>query len=282
MSKKMTSQLILICIIFIVSHSLGEAQEVKGFSMPFNMPFYGAPPLQYTDSKFVSILFKTSPEALRKHVPQPLVPNADNIMFVYTSSLNVLAYKSGKFSFPGGNYYEVVMGIPAKFKETSGNYCVVMYLDYPVNTGGRSGVALGREIYGYPKKEAIITFDEKDGRVHSTVSRFRTTLIKLSFERTLKVEPVPPRPRTPTFNLKYIPSVKKDAPPEVMQLTSNVSEFNRKEMWRGKGSLEFGSLSADPLGDIPVLQIIAAQYEVAEGSLLHGEVVYDYLAKGQK
>ena len=282
MSKKMTSQLILICIIFIFSHSLGKAQEAKVFSMPFNMPFYGSPPLQYTDSKIVSVVFKTSPEALRKLVPQLLVPNPDNLMFVYTSNMNVLGYKSGNFSFQGGNYFEVVMGIPVKFKETPGNYCVVMYLGYPNDTGGRTGVALGREIWGYPKKEAIITFDEKDGKVHSTVSRFRTPLIKLSFERTLKVEPVPPRPRIPTFNLKYIPSVKKDAPPEVMQLTSNVSEFNRKEMWRGKGSLEFGSLSADPLGDIPVLQIIAAQYEVAEGSLLHGEVVYDYLAKGQK
>jgi acetoacetate decarboxylase len=282
MSKKLISQVLLVFFIFIVSHSLCESQDLKGFSMPLTAPFYGAPPLQYTDSKFVSVVFKTSPEALRKLVPQPLVPNPDNILLVYTSSLNVLGYKSGNFSFPGGNYFEVVMGIPVKFKETSGNYCVVMYLDYPVNTGGRSGVALGREIFGYPKKEALITFDEKDGKVYSTVSRFGTTLIKLSFERTLKVEPVPPRPRTPTFNLKYIPSVKKDAPPEVMQLTSNVSEFNRKEMWRGKGSLEFGSLSADPLGDIPVLQIIAAQYEVAEGSLPFGEVVHDYLAKEKK
>jgi acetoacetate decarboxylase len=282
MAKRMTVQLILTGMIFIFSHSLGGAQEGKIFSMPFNMPFYGSPPLQYTDSKFVSVAFKTSPDVLRKLVPQPLIPNPDNVMYVYTSSLNILGYKSGNFSFQGGNYYEVVMGIPAKFREASGNYCAVMYLDYPNDTGGRPGVAIGREIWGYPKKEAIITFEEKDGKVHSTVSRARTPLIKLSFERTLKVEPPPPRPRIPTFNLKYIPSVKKDAPPEVMQLTSNVSELNRKELWKGKGSLEFGSLSADPLGDIPVLEIIAAQYEVAEGSLLHGEIVYDYLAKGPK
>jgi len=281
---KQSGFLTLIFILFTMVYlSSGiQAQDLKGFSMPLTMPFYGSPPLQYTDSKFVTVVFKTSPEVLRRLVPQPLVPNPDNIMFVYTSSLNVSNYKSGDFSFSGGNYYEVVMGIPVKFKETSGNFCVVMYLDYPVDKGGRPGVALGREIWGYPKKEAKITFDEQDGKVYSVVSRAGTPLIKLSFEKTLKVEPFPPRPKTPTFNLKYIPSVRKDAPPEVMQLTSNLSEINRKELWRGKGSLEFGSLSADPLGDIPVLQIIAAQYEVAEGRLLHGDVLHDYLTKDKK
>jgi acetoacetate decarboxylase len=277
MSKKMTSQLILICIIFIFSHSLCEAQEVKGFSMPFNMPFYGVPPLKYVDSKIVTVLFKTSPQVLLNLVPQPLLPNPDSLMFAYTSSLNVQAHQSEGFSFPGANYFEVVLGVPVRFDKTGGNYCVVMYLDKTV-----TGISIGREIWGYPKKGANITFAENDGKVSSTVDRLGTTILKLSFERTQKVEPVPPRLPTPTFNLKLIPSVRKDAPPEVMQLTSTVTEFKRKEMWRGKGLLEFGSLSADPLGNIPVLQIVAAQYEVAEGSLPHGEVVYDYLAKGRK
>ena len=277
MLKKLVSKLIFVFFILIIFHSLCEAQDLKGFSMPLTAPLYGAPPLKYFDSKIVTVVFKTSPEVLRKLVPQPLIPNPDNLMFAYTSSLNVQDYQSGGFSFPGGNYFEIVIGIPVGFNMTKGNYCVVMYLDK-----GPTGVPIGREIWGYPKKFANITFDEGEGKVSSRVARFGTTIMKLNFERTQKVEPVPPRPPTPTFNLKLIPSVRKDAPPDVMQLTSTVSELKRKEMWRGKGSLEFGSLSADPLGDIPVLQIIAAQYEVAEGSLPFGEVVHDYLAKEKK
>jgi len=277
MSKKLVSQVLLVFFISIVSHSLCESQDLKGFSMPLTAPLYGALPLKYVDSKIVTVVFKTSPEVLRKLVPQPLLPNPDNLMFAYTSSLNVQGYQSGGFSFHGGNYFEVVLGVPVRFDKTGGNYCVVMYLDKTV-----TGVPIGREIWGYPKKGANITFVESDGKVSSTVARFGTTIIKLSFERTQKVEPVPPRPPTPTFNLKFIPSVKKDALPDVMQLTSNVTEFNRKEMWRGKGTVEFGSLSEDPLGDIPVLQIIASDYSVVEGSLGHGEVVYDYLAKEKK
>jgi acetoacetate decarboxylase len=246
--------------------------ELKGFSIPLPAPLYGAPPLKYFDSKFVTIVFKTSPEVLRKLVPQPLVPNPDNLMFVYTSNLNANDYQSGGFSFPGGNYFEVALGIPVQFDKTPGYYCVVMYLDKTL-----AGVPMGREIWGLPKKGAQITFDEKDGKVSSVVSRFGTPIIKLNFERVQKVEPIPPRPPTPVFSLKYIPSVKKDAPPDVMQLTSHVSKLQRKEMWTGNGSVEFGSLSADPLGDIPVLQIVRGQYEVVEGSLPFGEVVHDYL-----
>ena len=277
MPRKVIVKLFFALFFFIIFQPLCEAQELKGFSTPLTAPLYGAPPVKYSDSKFVTIGFKTSPEVLRKLVPQPLVPNPDNLMGVYISSLNANDYQSGGFSFPGRNYFEVALVIPVRFDKTMGNYCVVMYLDKTV-----AGVPMGREIWGLPKKGAQITFDEKDGKVSSIVSRFGTPIIKLNFERVQKVEPIPPRPSTPMFSLKYIPSVKKDAPPDVMQLTSYVSDWKRKEMWIGSGSVEFGSLSADPLGDIPVLQIVGGRYEVAEGSLPFGEVVHDYLAKEKK
>jgi len=242
----------IFCAFFL--HHLSAVMRSSGverFSTPLTAPLYGAPPVKYSASKFVTIGFKTSPEVLRKLVPQPLVPNPDNLMGVYTSSLNTNDYQSGEFSFPGINYFEVALVIPVRFDKTAGNYCVVMYLDKTV-----AGVPMGREIWGLPKKGAQITFDEKDGKVSSIVSRFGSPIIKLDFERVQKVEPIPPRPSTPMFSLKYIPSVKKDAPPDVMQLTSYVSEWKRKEMWIGNGSVEFGSLPADPLGDIPVLQIV--------------------------
>jgi acetoacetate decarboxylase len=277
MSKKVIFKLFFALFFFIIFQPLCEAQELKGFSTPLIAPLYGAPPVKYSDSKFVTIGFKTSPEVLRKLVPQPLVPNPDNLMGVYTSSLNANDYQSGEFSFPGRNYFEVALVIPVRFDKTAGNYCVVMYLDKTV-----TGVSMGREIWGLPKKGAQITFDEKDRKVSSIVSRFGTPIIKLNFERVQKVEPIPPRPSTPMFSLKYIPSVKKDAPPDVMQLISYVSEWKRKEMWIGNGSVEFGSLPADPLGDIPVLQIVGGRYEVAEGNLPLGDVVYDYLSKEKK
>ena len=85
----------------------------------------------------------------------------------------------------------------------------------------------------------------------------------------------------PIFNVKLIPSVEKNAPPDVLQLTATtLGNPKFRELRPGVGTLEFGSTAADPLGGIPVLEILrAACYEY--GFILdYGEVVYDYLAEG--
>jgi hypothetical protein len=55
-----------------------------------------------------------------------------------------------------------------------------------------------------------------------------TTLMKAIFQRAEKVEPVPSRPPRVRYNLKYIPSVRKNAPPDVMQITSYVQDNKLK------------------------------------------------------
>jgi len=277
MSKKLISQVLLVSFIFVVSHSLCEAQELTGFSMPLTAPVYGALPLKFSDSKFALIVFKTTPEVLQKLVPKPLSPNPDNLMYVYTGRFSPQDYVSGEYSFPGGSYLEVALGVPATFGKTKGNYIVVMYLDQTL-----AGITIGREILGFPKKRANISFVEEDGKISSSVERYGTTIVKISFQRTEKVEPIPSRPPTPSFNLKFIPSVKKNAPPDVMQLTSTTSESRVKELYKGKATLEFGSLSADPLGKIPILEIVRADYTVFDGTMHYGEVIHDYLGKDKK
>lgn len=39
---------------------------------------------------------------------------------------------------------------------------------------------------------------------------------------------------------------------------------------------------SEPLGDIPVLKILAANESLIEGSMDHGDVLYDYIAKAKK
>jgi len=277
MSKKLITQLFLVSFVFAVSHLICDAQEITGFSMPLTAPVFGALPLKMSDSKMVMIIFKTTPEVLQKLVPKPLQPNPGNFAYVYTARFNPQEHTGGDYSFPGGSYLEVALGVPVTFGKTPGNYIVVMYLDQTL-----AGITIGREIWGFPKKRATVSFVEEDGKISSSVERWGTTIVKIGFQRTERVEPIPARPPTPTFNLKFIPSVKKNAPPDVMQLTSTTTEVRTKEFYKGNATLEFGSLSADPLGKIPILEIVRADYMVAEGILGYGEVLYDYLAKEKK
>jgi len=170
----------------------------------------------------------------------------------------------------------VALLIPVRFGKKMGVYSVILYLD------NASRLPMSREIWGFPKKLANVTVDEKDGTFSSTVKISGTNILKLDFKRTEKVEPVPVQPPGNVFNLKVIPSVKRNAPPEVLQITAVKTNFKAKEAWRGKATLEMGSLSSEPLGGIPVLKIISANDATIEGSMDYGEVIYDYLAKAKK
>jgi acetoacetate decarboxylase len=261
----------VLLLVSMMSQSSWASQEAPIYSMPYGGPVYGDPPRSYHDSRIVNLIFRTTPEALQKLVPKPMIPNTDNLVTVYFGQFNTPDYKSGEFLFKGDTYLEVGFLAPVKLQEKFGGYSLFLYLNKP-------GPAIsGREIWGFPKKDAEIVMTDKDGRVTFTVTRQGTTIMKAAFQRGTKVEPLPKRPARLRYNLKYIPSVKRGAPPDVMQITSYLQDNRLKELYNGKATLELGSTPVDPLGNIPVLEIVRAEYMVIDGGVDYGEVVYDYL-----
>jgi acetoacetate decarboxylase len=276
MLRKLMAIPIMAFLLSVVPQSSWASQAVTNYSMPLSGPAYGAPPRTYYDSKLVTISFKTTPEALQKLIPKPMVPNADNLVSVYFGHFNTPDYSSGEYLYKGDSYLEVGFVVPVSLSNQVGGYSLFLYLNKP-------GPAIsGREIWGFPKKDADILMTDEKGKITFTVRRLGTTLMQATFLRTEKVEPVPNRPPRIRYNLKYIPSVRKNAPPDVMQITSYMQENKLKELQKGKATLELGTTSVDPLGNIPILEIVRAEYMVVDGSVDYGEVVYDYLKEGMK
>jgi acetoacetate decarboxylase len=85
----------------------------------------------------------------------------------------------------------------------------------------------------------------------------------------------------PWFNLKLIPSVKRNAPPDVMQLTSTLIESGTHELYTGSVKLNLGSSVSDPLAGIPVVEILEGRYSIDDLTLGYGEIIYDYLIEGE-
>jgi acetoacetate decarboxylase len=73
------------------------------------------------------------------------------------------------------------------------------------------------------------------------------------------------------------PSIIKNAPPDVQQLISVPHGSDTKELHSGKGTLVFQSSNLDPLGEIPIVQIMKSEYSVSDLVLDYGEVLFDYL-----
>jgi acetoacetate decarboxylase len=233
-----------------------------GYSMPSSAPLYPEPPFLYENNRVISILFKTSPGVLKDLVPVPLTPNPDNLAFIY----------AGVFNVPHQAVYkEVGFGVPAAFKEVFGNFMVYLYLDPAL------AIMPGREIWGWPKKDALIDFSEENGVFSVNVTRGGATIMRASVNASEKIEPIPDQPDAPNFNLKLIPSVKKDHPPDVLQLTITAGSTRKKELYRGNATLIFNSSAEDPLANIPVLQIMSGEQSIEDMILGYGDVLYDYL-----
>ena len=115
-----------------------------GYSMPSTAPFYPEPPFNFENNKFITIVFSTTKETLQEFVPAPLVPNPENIAYIYLGRLNVPHM---------GVYKEAGIGIPASFGEVTGDYMLYLYLDEAF------AIVPGREIWGWPKKDAQIEME---------------------------------------------------------------------------------------------------------------------------
>jgi acetoacetate decarboxylase len=244
------------------------AQDFSGTHLSATSLAYPTPPFTYEGSRVVTVAFRTSPEVLRALVPEPLVPNAASELSAAIVHHHIVA------PMPL-SYYEAFLVIPVSHEGAAGQYIPVLYLDEAAAITG------GREIWGFSKFGAEIQIVEEGGQVNASVQEGGVTLIDVSVRPGDPVVPIPETPNVPLFNVKLIPSVEKGAPPDVLQLTATtLGDPVVTELRPGVGTLEFGSTPADPLGSIPVLEILRAVCYEYDFTLDYGEVVYDYLAEG--
>lgn len=267
-------------LLFLAMGPLAPAQEKppgtvpvtpRGYSMPSPFPLYSSPPIRFRDNRILTVVFQTTPEVLRELVPEPLLPDPASLMFIYIGSLNIEDPSGGTFS-----YLEAGIGVPVIFPGTKarGNYAVCLYLNKAMPIAG------GREIWGWPKKDAEITFTEKGGEINGRVKRAGTVLLSVSGKFLKKVEPVPSQPQMPWFLQKIIPSPRKNAPPDVWQLVSSTnSDTVTNDLWNCTAQLELGTGPQDPLGNIKILGIVGAQFSDGDFAMDYGQVLHDYLVK---
>jgi acetoacetate decarboxylase len=59
-----------------------------------------------------------------------------------------------------------------------------------------------------------------------------------------------------------------------------IIKTSAEEVYPGDATLRLGSTASDPLGLIPVLEIVSSFYFIGDLVLAYGRVVHDYLEKG--
>ena len=239
--------------------------DETAYSIPVTAPLYGRLPYLYRGCPQLLMPFRSTAQAVRRLVPEPLVPNPDALMFLMIGQMN-----SDEF----GTNREAFIAVPSSFGALEGNYAVALFLD------NDAAIASGREVWGWPKKAAEFRIEENDDVVIATATRDGVEIIRARLEITGPAGPDDLRLDPTWFNLKLIPSIVPGAAPEVMQITSTTLENVRASDARsGPASLAFASTGSDPLADlIEVREVLGGVHFRLDCDLTLGEVIHDYLA----
>jgi acetoacetate decarboxylase len=236
-------------------------------SMPPASPSYPHGPYRFVNREYFIVAYETDPEAVRQAVPEPLVPVPEAIVYYEWIRMP----DSSGF----GDYTESGVVIPCTFQGTPCNFTAQMYLD------DEPPIAAGREIWGFPKKNA----DPKMEIVHDTLTGTLHYAGQLVAMGTMAYKHEPHvRDVNKTYealqkmqcNLKLIPGV--DGKPEIAQLVAyNLTEVTVKGSWTGAARLHLIPHVNAPVADFPVRKIIGGRHFIADLTLPYGRVLHDYL-----
>jgi acetoacetate decarboxylase len=216
------------------------------YTVPNSDPLYPSPPYIYKGNRGLLIIFKSDPEVLKKLVPAPLIPNPDGTVVMWFGEYKV----AQPFVLP---YVECGMSITSTLNGKSVEYSINLYLD------DDAAITAGREIWGWPKKHAIMSYQQTSGKVVATAKRKGVEIIRVTFEATGDL-PIKPAEPLMLANLKTIPSVRAGAKPDVQQITGTPYSETVRVLKGGKATLQLRSSPDDPLGNIPVKEILDAMY----------------------
>jgi acetoacetate decarboxylase len=233
------------------------------YSIPRSAPLYPEPPYLYRGGNILICVYQTSRKMLEQLVPEPLKPARNNLVYAWQNEFHA----SGL-----GSYHEAVITVPVELDGQPGLYAAYLYLD------SDAAIAAGREIYGFPKKFAQFSMSKEGNGFLRSVERGGKKIFGISLRSTKpgKAEDLAAL-ANPIFNFKRIPSIRKGAAPDVMQLTATtLQNVVVHKLLEGNATIQFGRSQDDPVWLLEPEHILKGIYCELDFDLTYGEVVYEY------
>ncbi|MBN1613737.1 MAG: acetoacetate decarboxylase family protein [Deltaproteobacteria bacterium] len=232
-----------------------------GYSMPVDAPLFAKPPIYYKHAESITITYETDPDAAVRLLPEGLLlPEPATAILVFAK------YPFSTF----GPYEETILLIPCLFNDELKVYIahIMVNSDIPQTAG--------REIWGYPKKLATITFHKEYDLIFAKMERPEgNTICSAGI-----------RPETPSedmmggvgiLGLRVIPNPEKEAPPSLAELIEIPQVGTVHESWSGPGWALFHNASdLEPWHKLKIKQILGANYRITDMELGFGRIIKRY------
>ncbi len=228
---------------------------------------------EFSGAEVLSAVFRTDQAVLEHILPRPLRATSEPLGLAF-----VAHYPQTNF---GTIYSEAALFVQAEHRGHMGMYCVAMPVDDDMAMAG------GREVFGYPKKMAeSITLEKTESKVVGSVVRKGTRILRIEVEPKLPLN-IEALAMTGTLDPAGAQSFEVTAymfkhfqAPSLRgfdYLPRLVSEpiilRPRNDTLSGEGNLCLTSSPYDPLGEIPVVEMITCAYGTFDNTMLPGKVV---------
>jgi acetoacetate decarboxylase len=240
------------------------APEVA-YSTPTDAPLSGPPPGRFRDGEVLTVQYRTDAAAIRRLLPEPLVPTNDTVM--------VQVARLGDVAGLGRNTHEANVMVGARLGDLTGCYSPYFWV-----TSDRAMVG-GREVHGQPKRIGTVALEHRGDLVVGTVANNGIQI----FTGTLPYKAVPSSfgevcrrvDIVTNINLKIVHHI--DGRTAIRQLTArDLADIDVSGCWTGPSTAEVRPNATSPLYRLPVLGYLEGFYWYTEFTLVGGRVVHEY------
>jgi acetoacetate decarboxylase len=243
---------------------------------PIFSPPYPPLPHHFSDIHTIQVLCKAPKGAVQKALAPPLEQVGDGDMFILLMAWTPDVAKKGY------NVHEIAINAPVKWKDQVGQTTLIEYIDSDM------GLIAGREIYGWPKKMAIIEWTETETGWTVTANKMQDQggIPLMSVEYTISdstpevewpdmgsvllVRRIPPASlSTPSFNQIVCVGCGRpetDGPPVDGPLVAMSGAKDTK----GTATIQFFDGPNDPLTFLGPVEVLDAKMSIMEGDMPGG------------
>ena len=283
----LNSTVACLCAILAVALLLSVAQDKKtkparpNFvpSPEFSPPY---PPLPHHFGKTygIQILCQAPKGAISRALARPLEPagNADLFILLMGWSPDCEGY----------NVHEISINALVKWKNSTGNTSLIEYIDSDM------GLITGREVWGWPKKMADITWTQTATGWTITANKLKDQnnipLMKVEYKISNSTPEVKWPDMGPTYLVKRIPNASPTVPPltQLVCVGCNLPKGGSSPVMppapkgtKGFATVKFFDGPHDPLTFFGPIKVLDAKMSIMEASATDpglglGEVVYEW------
>jgi acetoacetate decarboxylase len=280
-----------ICVIFAFSALMGVAQDKNAkparadfIPSPVFSPPYPPLPHHFSDVHTIQILCKAPKGAIKRALARPLEPVGDGDLFVLLLAWTPDVEKQGY------NVHEIAINAPVQWDDKVGNTTLIEYIDSDM------GLLAGREIYGWPKKMAEITWSKTATGWMIIANKMKdqgsVPLMKIEYKISDSTPDVKWPDMGPVLLVRRIPPASFSTPSlnQIVCVGCNIPEASGSPLearpglkdTKGFATVQFFDGPHDPLTFLGPTKVLDAKMSIMEGEMPLGLGLGDVLSQWEE